>query len=72
MWISIISILVSHIVYNIKHEEFHVWNIYLFTILELKLYNGVPIHVQLKSNDIWRLLEAQHPHLGTIVIPTCT
>ncbi len=25
---------------------------------ELKLYNGVPVHVQLKSNDIWRLLEA--------------
>lgn len=25
---------------------------------ELKLYDGVPIHVQLKSNDIWRLLEA--------------
>jgi hypothetical protein len=25
---------------------------------ELKLYSGVPIHVQLKSNDIWRLLEA--------------
>jgi len=25
---------------------------------ELKLYNGVPVHMQLKSNDIWRLLEA--------------
>jgi hypothetical protein len=25
---------------------------------ELKLYDGVPVHVQLKSNDIWRLLEA--------------
>jgi hypothetical protein len=33
MWISIISILFSHIIYNIKHGEFHVWNIYLFIVI---------------------------------------